>query len=309
MSAGRTASGGPDSGNILVRPDGDPRLLEDYCIARGSGPSRGRGRGGPRGVPIVGGVIAKPVIYLYPPSPIEACVKISLIHQWKFSALYPVPAKGAIRDGEFSHSAEWLVSSSPDGMMKVKGTSTEVAYLFWEAEPNTSVALLESPPASRPASPNEPRSRPGFVPGTTKCSPQDSILLSIDMVPFYLDEALLSLGLHVEARTSFISYWLPSMLNYKFIALRFLPQIDYEASAPLEINPRPDVVTRVYMLFQGIAQEELDGWQEAQERLSEGVDIWKTVVGVNETRQQNKDLFRVLEWGGMEVFERFRSTA
>ncbi|KAG9021165.1 hypothetical protein FS837_007510, partial [Tulasnella sp. UAMH 9824] len=168
--------------------------------------------------------------------------------------------------------------------------------------PTTSAKLLESSPTSRPASPDTPHPRPGFVPGVTKCSPDDSILLPFDRMLFYLDEALLSLALHVEARTSFISYWLPYMLNYKFVALRFVPQVDYEASAPLEISPRPDIVTRVYMLFQGIAQGELDRWQEAQERSLEGVDIWKAIVGVDETRQYNKDLFRVLEWGGMEVF-------
>ncbi|KAG8907742.1 hypothetical protein FRC01_007587, partial [Tulasnella sp. 417] len=90
------------------------------------------------------------------------------------------------------------------------------------------------------------------------------------------------------------------MLHYKFVALRFIPQIDYEASAPLEISPLPDIVTRVYMLFQGIAEGELGGWQEAQRRSSEGVDIWKAVVGVDETRQHDESLFRVLEWGGME---------
>lgn len=98
------------------------------------------------------------------------------------------------------------------------------------------------------------------------------------------------------------SYWLPSILKHEFVAIRFLPQVDYEASAPLEINPLPDVVTRVFMLFQGIPPDRLSEWQEAQERSSKDVDSWVAIVGVDGVRQRDTSLFRVLEWGGMEVF-------
>lgn len=110
--------------------------------------------------------------------------------------------------------------------------------------------------------------------------------------------------LNISAKTTLgpqCSYWLPSLLKHEHLALRFIPQIDYEAAAPLEIDPKPDVVTRVFMLFQGIPTDLLTDWEEARRRSLTDVGFWKGVVGVEETRRSNKNLFRVLEWGGMEV--------
>jgi hypothetical protein len=55
---------------------------------------------------------------------------------------------------------------------------------------------------------------------------------------------------------SAVRYWLPSILKHKHLAFRFLPQASYEEAAPLEISPSPDVITRVFMIFQGVTEEE-----------------------------------------------------
>ena len=65
----------------------------------------------------------------------------------------------------------------------------------------------------------------------------------------------------------------------------------------LEIEPKPDVVTRVFMLFKGVDAAEL-AWEEARDRV--GTVNWRAVVGVKETAM-DEGVFRVLEWGGMEV--------
>jgi hypothetical protein len=96
-------------------------------------------------------------------------------------------------------------------------------------------------------------------------------------------------------------YWLPSILKHQHLAFRFLPQASYEQAAPLEISPSPDVITRVFMIFQGVTEEKLQGWTEASCRASEDVTHWKKVVGVDLERALDTNLFRVLEWGGMEV--------
>jgi hypothetical protein len=78
----------------------------------------------------------------------------------------------------------------------------------------------------------------------------------------------------------------------------------YEAAAALTITPSPDVVTRVFMLFHGIEHEDSSSreiWQEALNRSSENVSFWKAVIGLDEEKALDRDLFRVLEWGGMEV--------
>lgn len=247
---------------------------------------------------------AKPIIYLYPPKPTQATVKVSLARNWRFSALYPTTVKGCFKHGRI---AEWNVLANPNGVMTVVGTSVDVTYLFWEAESSSSIDLPDTPPASRsssPLPPTEPQlslARSSFIPRITRCSPDESVMMPTKDVPSYLDRSLLALGLHTEARTSFITYWLPSFLKHRHVALRFVPQVEYEAAAPLEVSPPPDLVMRIFMVFQGISADRLESWQKARERCLEPVDFWKGIVGTDETRQSDPSLFRVLEWGGMEI--------
>lgn len=95
---------------------------------------------------------------------------------------------------------------------------------------------------------------------------------------------------------------MPSIVRYDYVALRFLPQDQFERSAPLDIIPKPDVVTRVFMLFQGVNCSDLGNWEEARQRAQQDAFDWRTVVGVeSSSRQIDPSLFRVLEWGGMEI--------
>ena len=100
---------------------------------------------------------------------------------------------------------------------------------------------------------------------------------------------------------NFCRYWLPSILKHQHLAFRFLPQASYEEAAPLEISPSPDVITRVFMIFTGVAEEELQNWTGASCRASEDVVHWRKIVGVDLERSSDINLFRVLEWGGMEI--------
>ncbi|KAG8907741.1 hypothetical protein FRC01_007586 [Tulasnella sp. 417] len=113
VSADPSTSSRTDNEGAPVRMSSDNCPSTNYLSGRGRGRGGGGGGGGGRDRGPV--LIGKPVIYLYPTSPIDASVKISLIPQWRFSALYPVPAKGAIRDGKFSRSAEWIVSHQQNG--------------------------------------------------------------------------------------------------------------------------------------------------------------------------------------------------
>jgi len=83
--------------------------------------------------------------------------------------------------------------------------------------------------------------------------------------------------------------------------MRFLPQEAYEQAAPLEVLPRPDVVTRIFMLFKGIGTEDVGEWDASQKRAEEDVHRWIDVVGVDVQRTIDTQLFRVIEWGGMEL--------
>ena len=109
--------------------------------------------------------------------------------------------------------------------------------------------------------------------------------------------------MHISPTYHVFRYWLPTILKHNHVALRFLPQSAYEQAAPLNILPVPDVITRIFMLFTGVDKELLPQWPQAQERACHSVDFWKDVVRVDCTRSLDESLFRVLEWGGMEVLQ------
>ncbi|KIO32125.1 hypothetical protein M407DRAFT_18935 [Tulasnella calospora MUT 4182] len=250
--------------------------------------------------------LRKPVVYLYPPEPTQVSVKLSLIPEWRFSVLYPYAPVEDIKQSEgqrLGQRTEWNVLARPDGTMTVitgDHAGVDAAYLFWEAQiAEEAMEFPDSPPSSRPASPAINREL-AFIPGKSICAPSDSVLIRAKDVPTYLDKALQALTLHAEARTSFITFWLPSLLRHQFVALKFIPQASFERAAPLDITPLPDAVTRIFMLFQGVKASEVSSWQSAVSRASESPEVWRQVVGV-EDKEAEGNLFRVVEWGGMEV--------
>ncbi|KAJ7584126.1 hypothetical protein C8J56DRAFT_863527 [Mycena floridula] len=231
----------------------------------------------------------KPVIYLFSPTEIDAVIRLSLIDEWKLSAIYPVVAIKAASHGNLE-TVQWKVKAYADGSLLETQTNLKVSYLFWEAVTQHS---------ERPVSPSEI----AFKPCSARLTDENSILLAVDSMTPYLDRSLEALGLHTEARTSFITYWLPSFLKHQYVALRFVPQVEYEHAAPLTLTPKPDVITRIFMLFQGVKTEKLHQWEGALSRAKEEVEWWRTVVGVEPEHFHDESLFRVLEWGGMEVLE------
>jgi hypothetical protein len=54
------------------------------------------------------------------------------------------------------------------------------------------------------------------------------------------------------------------------------------------------------MIFQGVEESELGLWSGAQAKAVDD-DHWVDVVGVDVARTRDEKLFRVIEWGGMEV--------
>ncbi len=69
-------------------------------------------------------------------------------------------------------------------------------------------------------------------------------------------------------------------------------------TTPLDVSPKPDVVIRVFMLF---SEDVLLEWDVALNRAVEDVEFWKGIVNMDNDRMEDEGLFRVLEWGGMEV--------
>ncbi|KAJ3514856.1 hypothetical protein NMY22_g14608 [Coprinellus aureogranulatus] len=219
----------------------------------------------------------KPVLYLLPPSGVhvEASVKLKLVSEWSFSTIYPiVPISPSLKGGQ---AIEWRVKAAPDGILLHKGTGLEVAYLFWEAEASKLTNEVPTPFSS----PITERHEVIFNPTQPQVNATNSIVLETAKLTPYLDKTLKEFGLHTEARTSFITYWLPAFLKHQHIALRFLPQVAYEKAAPLEVTPAPDVTVRIFMLFKGLKQEDLGGHWAAAMAAAKGDTIqWKNIVGL-----------------------------
>ncbi|KAI3601457.1 ubiquitin family protein [Moniliophthora roreri] len=214
---------------------------------------------------------------------------------WEFSAIYPVvPIEQACSTSK-GQSIEWLVKTRKDGSLTELSTGADVSYLFWEAHTNSEIQM------SPPPSPRMEQFSECFIPDQPMLNNANSVVLPIETIPQYLNKALLALGLHTEARTSFITYWLPSLLKHAHVALRFLPQAVYEPAAPLNVSPPPDVTTRIFMLFRGVCAEDVAEWRESVKKADLDVEMWREIVGVDIDKALDKDLFRVLEWGGMEV--------
>lgn len=160
-------------------------------------------------------------------------------------------------DGELfctypAYNNGWHVTAEPDGGLVNMADGKEYSYLFWEGVSDYDWILEE-----------------GFiVPGE-------------DTVDF-LQETLAYLGLTPEEYNEFIVYWLPRMQSNPYNLIYFAEE-DYESLAELAINPTPDSIIRVFMVYKP---------------LEAPVDI-PTQVLTPGVRQG----FTVIEWGGTELVD------
>lgn len=235
------------------------------------------------------------MIYLFPPHEIpHATVSVSVVPQLSFTHVYPQSEAKILQDGR--QSITWSLCAGPDGTLVETGSGLELSYLFWEAS-----SKLGAPPSPKPSRAQDDVEVEHFDPTHPSLNPDssDSVLIPYHQLLPYLDRVLRGLTLHTAARNDFITYWLPALSKKPYIALRFLPQAVYERAAELKVTPTPDVITRIFMLFRGVDAVEVDLWTAARNRAGQ-VD-WQSVVGVRRTEATDGELFRVLEWGGVEV--------
>ncbi|KAH9944995.1 ubiquitin-domain-containing protein [Epithele typhae] len=241
--------------------------------------------------------LRKPVIYIFPPTFMPLVdVSVVLAPQWRFTHIYPL-ADTKVSADTGKQCVAWSVSAQPDGTLLERSSGLELSYLFWEAEAHHA-------PSSPPSSPTLAAQPPiehfdPTAPALDPTSPTAVCLPTAELLP-YLDAALKRLTLHVAARTDFITYWLPRLSRAPFVALRFVAQAAYARAAELHVAPAPDVVTRVFVLFRGVREDEAEAWAAARERAADGSVDWVEVVGV-QAAATDPAAFRVLEWGAMEV--------
>jgi len=97
--------------------------------------------------------------------------------------------------------------------------------------------------------------------------------------------ALIKFGLNEKEQTDFITYWAPRINQKQFAAIQFLIDEDYSAEiGTLMVNPKPDCVRRVYLLFAGLDQP-VESLQSNPKKINPIVRKGLTVI----------------EWGGSEL--------
>ncbi|GAA5939063.1 hypothetical protein JCM3775_002663 [Rhodotorula graminis] len=203
----------------------------------------------------------KPVIYLFPPASIpRAVVSLALSPEWTFSALYPVidinkdlvVVEGNKGAEQVKQRVEWTVAAEPDGSLVELSSGLELSYLFWEA---ASTGLVTSSSAAAHSS-QQGNLEPSFHASSPSLDLSNGVVLAFSPFLAHLDAALSSLTLHTSARNDFITFWLPHFTRIRDagndILFRFVPQAEYARAAELEVEPKPDVVTRVFLLFKGV---------------------------------------------------------
>lgn len=100
----------------------------------------------------------------------------------------------------------------------------------------------------------------------------------------FLETYLEAAGLTYSEIDDFISFWLPRMEDNPYNLISF-PTEEYEEMAELTVDPAPDTMIRVYMIFMPL-DDEIEIPEEQQLVMPE---------------QTERDGFVVVEWGGSEV--------
>ncbi len=67
----------------------------------------------------------------------------------------------------------------------------------------------------------------------------------------FLDSTLTEIGFNSKEKTDFITFWGPQMWEYNYYFIQFLQDDECQKFANYEIEPKPQKVNRIYMLFHG----------------------------------------------------------
>jgi uncharacterized protein YecT (DUF1311 family) len=145
----------------------------------------------------------------------------------------------------------WSVSAEPTGKLTNKLDGNIYPYLFWEGI-----------------------TKPLFIKNTGSVVRKDS-------VEYFLRKELSHKGLIENEIEDFLKGWLPKFKSFDYYFITFVDQAKIDELFPLEINPKPETIIRVYIDFYGL----------------------NVPIEVNNPETHNKitrNGYSVIEWGGFE---------
>lgn len=145
----------------------------------------------------------------------------------------------------------WMVTAYPNGNLKDLKTGRSLYSLYWEGK-NNSISTTDE----------------GFI------------VKGSDTISF-LEEKLKTLGLNERESEEFIIYWLPKMEHNKYNYIRFASINEINKNMPLYVDPNPDTIIRVLMVFKPLNKE---------------IKVKEQKLTTPERRG-----FTLVEWGGTEI--------
>lgn len=200
-------------------------------------------------------ILKKPVILLYnyqKDTNVEVSLKLN--KGINFSSVYPRPKA-------FTNKADrltWNVTFVENGKIKLEDNQRYYPYLFYECDCVNFVDENEM---------------------------HNFTCVSSEDVEDKLDKVLEKMGLNYAERCDMITYWLPQLTEKKYVNFGFVKNEAYEKIVNLTVNPPPEVLIRVIMVFKCI--DEFD--KECPKELD-------YVPQINE----DSTIQKVVEWGAIK---------
>ncbi len=157
---------------------------------------------------------------------------------------------------EFTHTYPsypdegWEVIADPDGTLQIPGTDDIYYGLYWE----------------------------GITGFST--DPDTGFVVPAEDTAEFLEQALESLGLSWRESNEFIVYWLPILDTASYNLIHFATD-EWNDAVPLDIDPEPDTLIRVMMLYTPLN--------------------YPVEIPPQELPYTAREGFTVVEWGGQRM--------
>ncbi|KAJ3426101.1 polyubiquitin [Anaeramoeba flamelloides] len=202
-------------------------------------------------------------------------ISLQLSREMEFSSLFPNPIKRDLKN----NLIEWknVVIEGENEEQKIKIGKREYAYLFWECLQNIDTK-------------NQNNTSHNSLFGSL-LKKENSFCVNIQDLPEFLSTQLTIIGLNSIEINDLIVYWVPQIERIKdieWIQVQFLDEnSQYSKIAKLEINPKPSLIKRIFVLFKPL--------QNQLSNLGQNLDI--IPIG----KRRGKGLV-VVEWGGSIIY-------
>lgn len=87
--------------------------------------------------------------------------------------------------------------------------------------------------------------------------PNDGFVVATSEIHTFLDKKLLEMNLNTKEISEFKAYWIPKIQNEdsKYVFVTFLFNNDVNQIAQLSVNPKPDNMFRVFMLYKPVSKQ------------------------------------------------------